>query len=221
MTPRPTFRPSSTGPRLPISIDPDGPGQSSHTRPLPSLSPSFDERSPTPILEHRPRPRARRNHTFHEHEHEREHRYEHPHAHGQRSASSDFRHHQRRIWEEDNPPRQSPSIPTSSSTNMMLPASAQHTPLPQRGRTGMDGYFPSVASRDFQTYQPQPQVQASRPATLPIQPINVIPISEAPRNSNGSKKQQSGRKRTACDRCKRQKSSVRHTFHPVDDSADE
>lgn len=215
MTPRPTFRPSSTGPRLPISIDPDGLGQGqvSHTRPLPSPSPSpsFDEQQPSPIpLENRPR--VRRLNTSLERDRERDHRSERPNI--PRSASSEYRHRQhQRVWEEGYHPtrqRQSPSISTSSpSTNMMLPASAQHTPLPQRDLPAMDGYFSGKPRNDYQTFQPPLQSQPPRSGTLSSQPTpHVISISEAPRNSNGSKKQQSGRKRTACDRCKRQKSSV-------------
>jgi hypothetical protein len=73
----------------------------------------------------------------------------------------------------------------------------------------MDGYFSGKPRNDYQTFQPPLQSQPPRSGTLSSQPTpHVISISEAPRNSNGSKKQQSGRKRTACDRCKRQKSSV-------------
>jgi hypothetical protein len=216
MTPRPTFRPSSTGPRLPISVDPDG-RVSNHTRPLPipSPSPSNDTEGYTPILEIPPRVR-RTPSTLESEQFWDRHRPEYT-----RSVSSENRHRDRqrqrqrqRIWEEDipHPSRPRSGISSTSSANMMLPASAQHTPH----HANMDGYFPSIGIRprvDFQPFHPPP-AQPTRPMTAANPTQHVMPISEAPRHSNGAKKQQSGRKRTACDRCKRQKSSV-STISPL------
>jgi hypothetical protein len=101
--------------------------------------------------------------------------------------SASYRH---RIWEDDRHSR-SLSITPRSTSGMISPAATLHPHTPHQ-----DGYFTGTARNDAQYKYSTPH------------PPHVIPLSEAPRNPGGGKKQQSGRKRTACDRCKRQKSSV-------------
>ena len=172
MTTRPTIRPSSTRPRLPISVD----GETYRALPSPSsISPkSRSTRSisrPTTTLgtrrEHPPRQDS------------------HSHTHDSTPYSASYRH---RIWEEDQHSRSSSTAPVSAGS-MMSPSA---TLYPHQ----MEGYFPTQFQHD----------------ATPQYPPQVVPLSEAPRNPGGGKKQQSGRKRTACDRCKRQKSSVCPTY---------
>jgi hypothetical protein len=170
MTTRPTIRPSSTRPRLPISVD----GEMYRALPSPSsTSPQSHSRStrsnsrPATTLDNR------REHPPRQHSHST------PHDNSPYSAS--YRH---RIWEDGQHSRSSSTDPRSAGS-MMSPSATLH---PHQ----VEGYFPT-----------QFQYNA-----LPDHSPQVIPFSEAPRNPSEGKKQQSGRKRTACDRCKRQKSSV-------------
>jgi hypothetical protein len=107
--------------------------------------------------------------------------HSHSHTHDSTPYSASYRH---RIWEDDQHSRSSSTAPRSAGS-MMSPSATLH---PHQ----VEVYFPT----QYQ-YNPPPEY-----------PPQVIPLSEAPRNPSGGKKQQSGRKRTACDRCKRQKSSV-------------
>ena len=168
MTTRPTIRPSSTRPRLPISVD----GETYRALPSPS---STSPRSRSTRSTSRPAIAlgARREHPPRQHSHSI------PHDNTPYSAS--YRH---RIWEDDQHSRSSSTDPRSAGS-MMSPSVTLH---PHQ----VEGYFPT-----------QFQYNA-----LPDHTPQVISISDVPRNPSGGKKQQSGRKRTACDRCKRQKSSV-------------
>ena len=180
MTPRPTIRPSSTRPRLPISVEGDMyrslPSPSS-TSPRSTRSESRPVTSLGPRREHPP-PQRTATHTQ---------------SHGDTPYSASYRH---RIWEDERQSRSSSAAPKSTGS-MLSPSASLHSYHPSYMS---EGYFPNTPQtrNDFQ-YHPTPEL-----------PPQVIPLSEAPRHPSGGKKQQSGRKRTACDRCKRQKSSVSH-----------
>jgi hypothetical protein len=179
MTPRPTIRPSSTRPRLPISVE----GEIHRALPSPSPTSPRSTRSESRSNTRREQPLPQRPST-----------YSHPHFYGDTPYSASFRH---RIWEDDRQSRSSSTAPKSVGS-MFSPSASLHPP---HSSHPTEGYFPNHGTRS-EKYHPTPEL-----------PPQVIPLSEAPRNPNGGKKQQSGRKRTACDRCKRQKSSVSRV-HP-------
>ena len=176
MTTRPTIRPSSTRPRLPISVD----GETYLALPSPS-STSPPPRSTRSTSRPATTIATRREHPPRPHSHST------PHDNTPYSAS-----HRHRIWEDEQHSRSSSTDPRSAGS-MMSPSVTLH---PHQ----VEGYFPN-------------QLQYN---ALPDHTPHVIPLSEAPRNPSGGKKQQSGRKRTACDRCKRQKSSVSRLIRVLD-----
>lgn len=195
---RPNIPPSSGPPRLPISIE----GGLRASRALPSPT---SPRSPFPPSQHQ-----------HQHEHHIQHspRHHHP-SHPHPGQDRHYAQHlplplpssPARPWEDGYP----------ASPRGMYTTAAPHGMSTDHGMA-MHHFW---ATHDQQppaqplTAAPTPRLSVSEhELALPLPPRSLS-TSELPRKPDGTKKQQSGRKRTACDRCKRQKSSVRLVPHQL------
>ena len=213
MTSRPRIPPSLGRPRLPISMDDNFRG----SRALPSPTSPI---SPIPILETEP---------SHPHQQEPEYRSRH------RTQSDSKDHHDLRDpphtrhrpnfyhrhsvlpspsvgpWEEHHRGRHREIASAKTRDDTMAPC----TPWPDTQGWAQSVTTPSLWSyHDSSSFShfPTPGIANDEAVHLPARSLSV---TDLPRNPNGSKKQQSGRRRTACDRCKRQKSSVSRSFFLV------
>lgn len=216
MTSRPQIPPSSGRPRLPISMDDNLRGSRALPSPTSPTSPIIStESSPPyqypipPIPSYRSRARTHRDPedtsdtgdratgTSHSHRRPSVHQ-RHPHLPSPSVRPWEDRRHQTRHREERSGTSKSGDKPTIPSTPMTMGdpqgwGQSMSTPAFWADHDSFSSHFPTPATVIDDTLRPPPR---------------SLSVTDLPRNPNGSKKQQSGRRRTACDRCKRQKSSV-------------
>lgn len=209
MTSRPKFPPSTGRPRLPISMDDNFKG----SRALPSpTSPTFGNR-PFPQVqepEHHPRNAVHLSHSHQAHQHSR--RSHQPDQRSHLSSSHQLPSPETRSWEERFPVSAKDRGGTGRGKGRQSTMD-DLVPIPSTPMRDHQGWPQSEGIPSFWSHHesfsgfptPNTGTATDNPPQLPARSLS---ITDLPRNPNGSKKQQSGRKRTACDRCKRQKSSV-------------
>lgn len=213
MTSRPRIPPSSGRPRLPISMDDNLRGSRalpSPTSPTSASSPiASTETLPTyqypipPIPGYQPRARTHRDLGDTQDSGGTSHRrpsvhQRHSHLPSPSVRPWEDRRHPTRHREERSGTAKSGDKPMIPSTPMAIGDSqgwgqSMSTPSFWADHDTFSNHFPTPSTVIEETPRPPPR---------------SLSVTDLPRNPNGSKKQQSGRRRTACDRCKRQKSSV-------------
>lgn len=183
MTSRPKIPPSTGRPRLPISMDEKW--RDGH-RALPSpTSPTSSFRSPPRHL-----PEGHPHYPYYE-----------PAQHHPQSRYRALPPPPGRRYSEDH-------RPSGRARSHMIPP-APVDGVSDRGQAYKMDHHPSFWSHhdDNPTDQHQSRIAAAEERPV-YDPSRSLSATELPRLPNGLKKQQSGRRRTACDRCKRIKSSV-------------
>lgn len=211
MTSRPRIPPSLGRPRLPISMDDNFTGSRALPSPTSPTSPnsSLETRTSQPPLPsnqyqriYRPRHHSQ---DHHHHDgggdlpHDRS-RPSLPHRHSHLPIPSV------RPWENRHQTRHRQARSSTSQTR-------DDTMIPSTPMGDLQGWTSNMPTTGFwspgtsYSHVPTPGPGAGSNVIVPLPPRSLS-VTDLPRNPNGTKKQQSGRRRTACDRCKRQKSSV-------------